>query len=334
VARGQIPFVVIDTSGNAVVGANVTLTNRVTATPATVWADETTTANQLGNPVLTDAKGRVPGWLDEGAYSASISGAGITTYSTNFEVLSGRGTNLVAPNAVGPNQIQSSAILAAALAASAISSLLPAGLILPFGGNTAPSGWVLCDGATYNGNLAAYQNLWAAITTTYGGTGQGAFQVPDLRGRVPLGAGTAAGARGATAKALGAKGGEETTRLTSGQSGVPAHGHPHTIAVSVGGGAHDGEHDHSFYPPQLAGGSNVITHGLNPYTPNMLGYVATSGTHMICELSGNQWGAGGGGAHGHPATVSGSVTNNTAADAVADHNSLPPYQVITYIIKL
>jgi microcystin-dependent protein len=34
---------------------------------------------------------------------------------------------------------------------------------------------------------ATYLALWNAIGTTYGGTGQSSFAVPDLRGRVPVG---------------------------------------------------------------------------------------------------------------------------------------------------
>lgn len=51
------------------------------------------------------------------------------------------------------------------------------------------AGALLCDGSTYDGTQAGYLALWNAIGLTYGGSGQNAFKVPDLRDRVPVGAG-------------------------------------------------------------------------------------------------------------------------------------------------
>ncbi len=50
-----------------------------------------------------------------------------------------------------------------------------------------PKGWALADGGT----LAINQNqaMFAMMGTTYGGNGQTTFQLPDLRGRTPLGQG-------------------------------------------------------------------------------------------------------------------------------------------------
>ena len=58
------------------------------------------------------------------------------------------------------------------------------GEIRMFGGNFAPAGWALCDGAT----LAIAENdvLFNLIGTTYGGDGQSTFNLPDLRGRAPV----------------------------------------------------------------------------------------------------------------------------------------------------
>jgi microcystin-dependent protein len=71
-----------------------------------------------------------------------------------------------------------------------VSAGVPSGTILAFAGAAAPTGFVLADGAHYDGTTGAYQNLWAAIGLTYGGTGQADFAVPDLRGRAPFGKGT------------------------------------------------------------------------------------------------------------------------------------------------
>lgn len=75
----------------------------------------------------------------------------------------------------------------ASASASGFSGTLPSGSILAYGGSVAPAGYLLCDGSTYDGTQSTYSNLWSAIGVTYGGSGQSAFQVPDLRGRVVVG---------------------------------------------------------------------------------------------------------------------------------------------------
>jgi len=64
---------------------------------------------------------------------------------------------------------------------------LPAGLIFPYGGQTAPTGSKMCDGAAYP--TATEDRLFKAIGYSYGGGGA-SFNVPDLRERIPVGRGT------------------------------------------------------------------------------------------------------------------------------------------------
>jgi microcystin-dependent protein len=64
-----------------------------------------------------------------------------------------------------------------------MTSLTPAGMIAPYGGTSAPSGWVLCDGSGYPINNLNYANLYSVIGNTYGFYSAGSanyFQVPDL----------------------------------------------------------------------------------------------------------------------------------------------------------
>lgn len=66
---------------------------------------------------------------------------------------------------------------------------VPVGTIQMYGGSTAPSGWLLCDGSAIN--RTTYASLYSVISTTYGsGDGSTTFNVPDLRGRTAVGAGT------------------------------------------------------------------------------------------------------------------------------------------------
>jgi len=105
----------------------------------------------------------------------------------------------------------------------------PTGTIIMTAGST-PSGYVLCDGATYNGTQAAYSALYTVITTTYGGTGVTAFKVPDLRGRSPLGVGLGSGM---TQRNMGQSGGEEAHQITVAE--LPAHSHATGITTGSQG---------------------------------------------------------------------------------------------------
>ena len=77
----------------------------------------------------------------------------------------------------------------------------PPGVVLPYGGASAPTGWLLCDGAAVS--RTTYAGLFAVIASTFGdGDGSTTFNVPDLRSRTPLGAGTGTVAETATAAAI------------------------------------------------------------------------------------------------------------------------------------
>jgi len=55
---------------------------------------------------------------------------------------------------------------------------MPVGSIMWFAGSTAPTGWILCNGATYTNST--YPNLVAVIGTTFGGTPGTNFMVPNI----------------------------------------------------------------------------------------------------------------------------------------------------------
>ncbi len=114
------------------------------------------------------------------------------------------------------------------LTAEAVNAELafPTGAMLPYAGASAPTqtiggvaAWLLCDGTAVS--RTTYTALFAVVGTTYGtGDGSTTFNLPDLRGRVPLGAGTGAqnggtgtgaisGGTSLTARTRGAFGGDE-----------------------------------------------------------------------------------------------------------------------------
>lgn len=87
-----------------------------------------------------------------------------------------------------------------------------------FGGNFAPRGWAFCDGQL----LAVSQNdaLFSLLGTIYGGDGRTTFGLPDLRGRIPIHAGTGPGL---SPRRLGAEFGTEQETLTANE--LPSHSH-------------------------------------------------------------------------------------------------------------
>lgn len=103
----------------------------------------------------------------------------------------------------------------------------PVGTVISFGGDSAPSGWLPCDGSEVA--RSAYAALDAVIGTAFGpytngsgGAGSTHLRLPDMRGRVAIGLGTGAGL---TTRALGATGGAQTVTLSAAESGEMAHSH-------------------------------------------------------------------------------------------------------------
>lgn len=104
-----------------------------------------------------------------------------------------------------------------------VDTAIPAGVILPYGGSSAPTGYALCFGQALS--RTTFAALFAAIGTAYGiGDGSTTFNVPDLRGRVPAGldnmGGSAASRLTATTMSpngttLGATGGGQTNTTTT-----------------------------------------------------------------------------------------------------------------------
>ena len=96
---------------------------------------------------------------------------------------------------------------------------------------TAPDKWLLCDGAAIS--RTTYADLFTVVSTTYGvGDGTTTFNLPDLRGRAPIGAGQGSGL---TDRTLGSSLGEEAHALTSAENGAHTHGIKAGYADTGGG---------------------------------------------------------------------------------------------------
>jgi microcystin-dependent protein len=91
-----------------------------------------------------------------------------------------------------------------------------------FAGNFAPAGWMFCEGQLLP--ISENETLFQLIGTTYGGDGESTFQLPDLRGRLPIHQGNGF--------ILAEQGGAEEITLTINQ--MPTHSHP-LLATTASG---------------------------------------------------------------------------------------------------
>lgn len=139
------------------------------------------------------------------------------------------------------------------------------GAITMWAANTAPDGWLLCNGGSVSRD--DYEDLFNVIGTTYGGNGSPMFNLPNLKGKTPVGYNSGDG----SFNALGKTGGAKTHTLTVSQ--MPSHTHTQN------------SHTHT---------QNSHTHSINHDHANTnTGYFNTSHAHSFSDTSTS---AGG---HGH-----------------------------------
>ncbi len=98
------------------------------------------------------------------------------------------------------------------------------GVILPYGGSSAPSKWALCDGSAVS--RTTYSVLFGIIGTSFGvGNGSTTFNLPDFRGRIAVGVG------GTAFTSIGVSVGEESHTLTENE--IPNHSHAGVLVSST-----------------------------------------------------------------------------------------------------
>lgn len=189
--------------------------------------------------------------------------------------------------------------------------LVPTGTIMPYAGPISNLGhWLFCDGDSVS--RSTYQALFQVIGTTYGvgdSSDNTTFNVPDFKGRMPLGAGNGSGL---TSRTLGNAGGQEV--ITE----VPKHSHTGTTDSS-------GSHTHSSnatgdfgITQQLSNGGHDSVTGVNfDGEGTEGGELDLKNNHDLTINSSGE--------HTHTFT-----TNNTGSETV---NIMNPYLVVNFIIK-
>lgn len=170
-------------------------------------------------------------------FPAGVTGFWIVNNSTSgsytLGVYSNNGSGSAAGAGVGIGQGYSAIVYSDGtnvyLADSAFASLAsPAGVIISYGGTSAPTGYLTCDGTAYS--RSTYSGLFAAIGTTWGvGDGSSTFNVPDLRGAFTRGSG--AGLNPAT-RAVASY---QSDAFTAHTHGITDNGHVHTFTGNAQG---------------------------------------------------------------------------------------------------
>jgi len=145
-----------------------------------------TTYTFTGTDTITSSK--LNNIIDDTTFTGdAISGSSLQIVSP--------GKLAVAAGGITANEIADSAVVTAKIADGAVTQakasnmLLPAGAIMAFAMNGAPSGWLAANGAAVS--RTTYSNLFSAIGTAHGsGDGSTTFNLPDLRGIFVSGSGS------------------------------------------------------------------------------------------------------------------------------------------------
>jgi microcystin-dependent protein len=242
------------------------LNNAVTLAKMATQAADTILANNTGSTAVPSAVG-LSAIMDRvlGSTRGSIVYRGASTWS------------VLTPGTSGQKLQTNGAGADPSWATVSSGDSIPAGAISAFGMNTAPSGWLECDGATVS--RTTYATLFAAISTTFGvGDGSTTFKLPDLRGEFIRGWDDGRGVD--TSRAFGSS---QTEMIGP---------HNHT-ATSTGTTSSDGAHTHNVNGDSGAGSNGALTTG-NP-----------AGTVLDTDSAGT---------HSHTLTITTTVNNNSGTE--------------------
>jgi microcystin-dependent protein len=209
------------------------------------------------------------------------------------------------------------------------------GEIKMYAGGSAPTNWMICDGSALS--ATTYATLFGVIGYTYGGGG-GTFNLPNLGGRVPIGAGAGYG--------LAAVGGEAQHVTIANEMPSHAHGitdvahthglnqsphghgdpghthtasgsqdaHTHTITAAAGGGLGQ------FAPPSpLVNQGSYTTSSAQPAVQVSIAAAGTNLQAANANISLNASGTG--------------LSATQAAGGGAAHNNMQPYIALNFIIR-
>lgn len=206
----------------------------------------------------------------------------------------------------------------------------PKGMVSPYAGASAPTGWLLCDGAAVS--RTTYASLYSVVGDTYGaGDGTTTFNVPNLKGRVIVGIDGA----DSDFNTRGETGGWKATQAHTHDLSSHTHGDDHVHGVY-----NAGDHAHNIKAAWTS--STTHDHAQSPYgtdrlseAPDRSGAASNNatdnaGTHAHSLNFKSE--AGYGASTGGPSNNS-SGSFGTGALVGATNGNLQPYMALHYIIK-
>ena len=162
--------------------------------------------------------------------------------------------------------------------------LVPAGAMMPYGGEEAPDGWLLCDGSEVR--KSDFTLLWESIGHNFkdasliSDSGVNLFALPDMRGRFPLGLDNLGGpsanrVTNIAADAIGGNAGTEATNISV--ANLPEHEHDL-----------EGESGTQFYGVRVGAGEptddNAITLPIEPGLGGTQGIASSGGIKTTSTL--------------------------------------------------
>jgi microcystin-dependent protein len=253
----------------------------------------------IGGDILVSGASTMSGNLTANGNLSIVSNRpSINTTTGALTVVGGVGVtgNLnVGGTIVTPTMPTGTSNTAVATTAFVLQNSVPTGGILMWSSNTAPSGWLLCNGTAVS--RTTYAALFALIGTTFGvGDNSTTFNLPDYNNRAPVGAGGL--------YTLGATGGSKDAIVVS---------HTHTGNTST-----IGNHIHAMN----ADGRDV---------PKRAGTDASiDATSIYANANDANYGGsqntGAAGSHNHSFTTDSSGSSGTDAN-------MQPFLAIQFIIK-
>lgn len=233
-------------------------------------------------------------------------------------------TGAVTADKLGTGAVTSAKILDGTIALGDLATVLqnalpPVGTIVAYGGSSAPTGWLVCDGSTFNATT------YSSLNTVLGGN-----TLPDLRARVPMG--KAASGTGSTLLGTGGNRKIASNHLPT---------HQHTINHDHGAfntNGSDGTHTHTF-SGTTGSTTQAATQGFAG-TGAAAGFMTNTNIDAVSStanlsshdhsFSGTTTSTGSG--HAHSIDVP-AFTGDSGNGGFANDDYYQPFVAVNYIIK-